>query len=217
MARRVDIHARGGAFARACGLVAALYAIAAGLPATSPAAVDVGHVPGVFGEPAVAARFWREQHTSDCAELAVADVVGEITGREPSEQDVTTMAETTPSVSGTGSIWQPWGFTDIQDVPILLGHYGITAENMRTDIDGLKRMLGTGRRIIAHVNAETLWNRPAHREIADHFVVVTGIDTWTGMVHLNDSAIATGRNEVVPIAVFEQAWATNRRAATITR
>lgn len=217
MARWLNIHSGGGAAVRALGLVAVAYGIAAVSPTAVPAAFSaISGEPATYGEPATAAQFWREQHTSDCGELAVADVVGEITGHEPSEQEITALAGNTPSAAGPGPIWQPWHFTDIQDLPKLLGRYGIAADNVRIDIDGLKRKLYAGQKIIAHVNAETLWNRPGMRDVADHFVVVTGIDTRFNVLHLNDSAIATGRDEIVSFAVFRQAWAPNGQAATVT-
>jgi hypothetical protein len=171
----------------------------------------------MYGEPAVAARYWREQHASDCGEMAVADVVGEITGQQPTEDEVTAVAENTRSTAGSGSIWNPARFTDIRDLPKLLSYYGIDADNIQTDIDGLKRRLAAGRRVIAIVNAEIIWNRPGKRDYGNHFVVVTGIDTRSGVVHLNDSAIHTGRDEKVSIATFEQAWAPNYHSAVVTR
>ncbi len=171
----------------------------------------------MYGEPAVAATFWREQHASDCAEMAVADVVGQMTGREPTEQQVTALAENTPSTVGPGPIWKPTGFTDIRDLPILLWHYGIRADNVQTDIDVLKRKLGARHRVIAILNAETIWNRPRKGNFGNHFVVVTGIDTRSGVVHLNDSAINTGRDEQVSIATFEEAWAPNYHSAIVTQ
>lgn len=51
----------------------------------------------------------------------------------------------------------------------------------------------------------------------NHFVVVTGIDTKAGVVHLNDSGIIAGRDEQVSIATFEQAWAPNHNSAVVTK
>ena len=78
-------------------------------------------------------------------------------------------------------------------------------------------MLGAHRKIIVILSAETIWNRPGKPKSANHFVVVTGIDSRSGVVHLNDSAIKTGRDEQVPIATFEQAWAPNYDSAVVTR
>ncbi len=209
--------------ARMLGLVALGYAIAAASPVLSPAEVHayrgaaVGSAVGMYGEPAVAARYWREQSTSDCGEMAVADVVGEITGRQPSEQEVVSLAESTSSAAGPGPIWKGRGFTDIRDLPILLSHYGIASDNIQTDIDGLEHKLGAGHRVIAIVNAEVIWNRPGKRDFGNHFVVVTGIDTGSEVVHLNDSATRTGRDEQVSLETFERAWVPNYHSAIVTR
>jgi len=172
---------------------------------------------GMYGEPAAAARYWREQHASDCGEMAVADVVGQITGREPTEQQITALAETTPSTAAPGPIWKPPGTTDIRDLPVLLWHYGIRADNVQTNTYALARKLREGRKVIVILNAETIWNRPGKRNSGNHFAVVTGIDSRSGVVHLNDSALNTGRDEQVPIATFEQAWAPNYSSAIVTR
>jgi hypothetical protein len=57
----------------------------------------------LYGDPATAAPFWRYQELDDdCVEVAAADVVGEVTGREPSEQEMVKVAQTTPSPSHSG-------------------------------------------------------------------------------------------------------------------
>jgi hypothetical protein len=149
--------------------------------------------------------------------MAVADVVGQITGREPTEQEITALAENTASTAGPGSIWKSPGTTDIRDLPVLLKHYGISADNIQTNTRALTEMLKTNRKVIVILSAETIWSRSAKPKSADHFVVVTGIDSRSGVVHLNDSAIQTGRDEQVPIATFEQAWAPNYDSAIVTR
>jgi hypothetical protein len=175
------------------------------------------HDLGMFGDPAAAAPYWREQHASDCAEMAVADVVGELTGREPTEQQITALAENMPSTTGHGPIWKPPGTTDIRDLPVLLWHYWVRADNIQTTTDALARKLRENRKVIVILNAETIWNRPGKRNSGNHFVVVTGIDTKSGLVYLNDSGISTGRHEQVPTATFERAWAPNYNSAIVTK
>jgi Peptidase_C39 like family len=221
-----NLRAKVATIARLVGLVALLYATAAASPLVYPAAVYAypgAPIPGangemgMYGEPAAAARYWREQHASDCGEMAVADVVGQITGREPTEQQITALAETTPSTAAPGPIWKPPGTTDIRDLPVLLWHYGIRADNVQTNTYALARKLREGRKVIVILNAETIWNRPGKRNSGNHFAVVTGIDSRSGVVHLNDSALNTGRDEQVPIATFEQAWAPNYSSAIVTQ
>ena len=63
-------------------------------------------------------------------------------------------------------------------------------------IGGLEQDLA--QRVIAAVNAETIWNASGNRNVDNHVVVVTGVDTKAGVVHLNDSGITRGRDEQVP-------------------
>jgi hypothetical protein len=177
----------------------------------------VNHDARMYGDPVAAAPYWRQQHTSDCGELAVADVVGQIIGDEPAEERINALAESTPSAVRRGPIWNLTADTDIRDLPVLLALYRIKADNIQTNIDDLKHDLAERRRIIVIVNAETIWNRPGNRNTANHFVVVTGIDLTAGLVHLNDSGVANGRDEQVPISRFEQAWAPNHNSAVVTR
>jgi hypothetical protein len=223
---RSTLRAKVSTAARLVSLVALVSATAAASPVVSPAAVlaypggpvpGAAHEVGMYGDPAAAAQYWREQHASDCGEMAVADVVGQITGLEPTEQQVTALAENTPSTAGPGPIWKPPGTTDIRDLPVLLWHYGINADNIQTNTAALTQKLGENRKAIVILNAETIWNRPGKRSSGNHFVVVTGIDSRSGVVHLNDSATNTGRDEQVPIATFEQAWALNYNSAIVTR
>jgi hypothetical protein len=47
-------------------------------------------------------------------------------------------------------------------------------------------------------------------------VVVTGVDTAAGVVHLNDSGSEDGRNEQVPIDLFTRSWDTSDDQMTVT-
>jgi len=221
------LRAKVGAVARIVGIVAALCAAAAASSVASAGAAvhaapgrssaNANHEVGMYGDPAAAAPNWRQQHTFDCGEMAVADVVGQITGHQPAEQQIAALAESTPSAARPGPIWNLSAGTDIRDLPVLLAHYRIKADNIQSTISALEQDLAEKRGVIVLLNAETIWNRPGKRNAANHFVVVTGIDAKVGVVHLNDSGIMNGRDEQVPIATFEQAWAPNRNSAIVTK
>ncbi|MDT5199758.1 MAG: hypothetical protein QOH34_1280 [Mycobacterium sp.] len=220
------LKAKVGATARSVRIVALLCAAAAPSLVTSAAAVhaapttqapNASQEVGMYGDPSAAAPYWRQQNSSDCGEMAVANVVGQITGHEPTEQQITALAKGTPSTAGAGSIWDLPANTDIRDLPVLLAHYRIKADNIQTSINALEQDLAEKRGVIVLLNAETIWNRPGKRNAANHFVVVTGIDAKAGVVHLNDSGIMNGRDEQVPIATFEQAWAPNHNSAIVTK
>lgn len=145
----------------------------------------------------------------------MADVVGELTGNEPTEDEVRTLAENTPSPNRPGPIYQEAG-TDFRDLAILLGHYNIPSVSGQIVAGSLAAELGAGHKVIAAVNGPILWRQAGDRSIANHSVVVTGIDTGAGVVHLNDS-LAAGPDEVVPMGVFETAWAAGGHLAVITK
>jgi hypothetical protein len=180
------------------------------------AALGANQQTGMYGDPAAAAPFWRLQHSGDCGEMAVADVVGQLTGREPTERQITSLAENTPSITGSGPIYHRRGGTDITNLPVLLGHYGIQSSLRQLTIGGLEQDLAQQRKVIAAVNAQTIWNTSGNRNVDNHVVVVTGVDTNARVVHLNDSGIGTGRDERVSLVVFETAWATSQKLAVVT-
>lgn len=181
-----------------------------------PPAPDADHEVGMYGDPAAAAPYWRRQHASDCGEIAAADVVGELTGRQPTERQITAVAENTAGATGSRPIWTPRQHRHQRLTVTALALLGQGRQH-QTNIVALQQDLAEKRKVIALVNAETIWNRPGNRDVANHFVVVTGIDTKAGVVHLNDSGIDTGRDEQIPIATFERAWAPNRNSAVVTR
>ena len=186
-------------------------------PATNTVAAS-----GMFGNPIAAAEYWQAQSLEDnCGLVSVADVVGEITGRAPTEQQVLALALHTPSGTNPGPIYAPVndpshangnGGIEMADEVVLLEHYGIksvmtdaTTHPDRTGLPALERYLTDNRKIIAWVNSAVIWNTSDQRTAADHFLVVTGIDTDTEIVHLNDPG-ADHADEQVSIATFTAAW-----------
>jgi hypothetical protein len=165
----------------------------------------------MYGNPQAAARYWRYQIGDDCGLMAVADVVGQVTGREPMQIGIELRGVFTKSEAHRGSVYKFDG-TSPEDMVMLLQKYGVqsqltTGNNMQT----LEQDLASGHKVIAAVNAETIWNYAAgqgQRSQADHAVVVTGVDTRAGVVHLNDSGTPNGRDEQIPLATFTQAWST---------
>jgi hypothetical protein len=184
--------------------------------ATGMTALNANRQVGMYGDPAAAAPFWRPQHSGDCGEMAVADVVGQITGHEPTERQITSLAKDTPSIAGDGPIYHRRGGTDISDLPVLLAHYGIQSSLGQPTFGGLEQDLAQRHKVIAAVNAETIWNTPGYRNVDNHVVVVTGVDAKAGVVHLNDSGIRSGRDEQVSLTTFEKAWATSHNLAVVT-
>jgi hypothetical protein len=70
--------------------------------------------------------------------MSVADVVGELTGHEPTEQQILAVAEQTPSDMNAGTkIYAPNTGVSVGDLPVLLQHYGIAAAANDTSGPGL--------------------------------------------------------------------------------
>ena len=188
------------------------------------------------GDPDGASQYWGRQHYDDCALMAVADVVGELTGNKPPEDEVIALAISTangrnsgtiytlPADAGDGGVSRRDQLPVIRDLPVLLAHYGVASVytndsvaaegGFPTGITGLEAALGAGKKVIASLNGETIWDIPGDRTIHDHDVVVTGVDTGTGTVHLNDSA-AEGPNSQVSVETFESAWMTSNHSMVV--
>lgn len=171
----------------------------------------------MYGNPGAAAPYWRYQHQEDCGLMAVADVVGQLTGREPSQVGIELRGVFTKSEAHRGPIYRFDG-TSPEDLVVLLGKYGIQS-NLTTgnSMEGLEQDLASGHKVIAALNAETIWNIGGQRTDPDHAVVVTGVDTDANIVHLNDSGTPTGRDEQIPMATFTQAWATSNDMLIVTQ
>jgi hypothetical protein len=206
-----------------CALRAPLFAcVVGGGPArpvnvaANAVALDADTQGGTYGNPAAAAPFWRLQHSSDCGEMAVADVVGKMTGKEPTERQITALARKTAGVTGAAPIYRRRTGTDVRNLPVLLARYGIQSSLDHTSIDAVEHDLAEGHKVIAAVNAASLWNIRGERDVDDHVVVVTGIDPQAGAVHLNDSGIETGRDERVSLTTFQKTWATSHDLAVVT-
>src|SRR5271166_6322593 len=137
----------------------------------------------VYGDPAAAAKWWRHQQYDDCVLMSSADVVGQVTGKEPSERAIIKVAQTTPSTVHPGSIYvKPANKknpnsgmgTSLRDVPTLLAHYGVDAKmtdadhaertGIPTGMETLEHFLGSGHKVIVSLNAEMIWHQPVEEK-----------------------------------------------------
>jgi len=201
---------------RTGSVLALIVAVAIGL-----AGVAHGDPNGqMYGTPQAAAPYWRYQYGQDCGLMAVADVVGQLTGREPLQIGIELRGVFTKSEAHRGSIYSFDG-TSPEDLVVLLQKYGVQSQLMTGNtMAGLEQDLAGGHKVIAAVNSETIWNYPlgqGQRTQADHAVVVTGVDTRDDIVHLNDSGTPNGRDEQIPMATFTQAWATGNDLLIVTQ
>ncbi|WAJ43974.1 C39 family peptidase [Mycobacterium sp. Aquia_216] len=219
----------------------AAFAVVAGVLALGLAGPAEAASGTMYGDPAAAAKYWRYQQYDDCVLMSGADVIGQVTGREPSEQAIIKRAQSTPSVVHPGSIYTtPTNTknpnsgmgTSFADIPTLLSLYKIDAlitnkahaakDGIRGGLEGIEQQLGAGHKVIVSVNAELIWHQPVENKDdngkprGDHAVVVTGVDTANNMVHLNDSGTPHGRDEQIPLALFVQAWEASKELMVVT-
>jgi uncharacterized protein YvpB len=186
----------------------------------------------MYGDPAAAAKYWHyQQYWTDCALVSSADVIGEVTGVEPSEEEIIDRAQATPSSQGPGPIYtRPPDPNDpnsgdgmwFRDIPTLLAQYNVGATISHGSLEELEQQLGAGHKVLASVNAELIWNSPVEEKdrhgnpTHDHTVVVTGVDTRSNIVHLNDSGSSEGRDEQIPLPLFVQAWDAGHHLMAVT-
>lgn len=210
---------------------AASATISAGSPLSSSATASPGAASGLLGDPAAAAKYWRAQSLEDnCGLMAVADVVGEVTGNQPTEDQMVTLAENTPSGTNPGPIYAPRndpshnngnGGIEVADLVVLLDHFGIKSlmtyavHPDQTGMPALQQYRAANRKVIAWVNSAVVWNTADQRTKADHFLVVTGIDTNKQIIDLNDPG-ADHADEQVPVATFVTAWQTGEESIVVT-
>jgi hypothetical protein len=199
---------------RTAGVATLLVASAIGLAGVARADGQM------YGDPQAAAPYWRYQHQQDCGLMAVADVIGQLNGREPSQIGMELRGIFTKSESHRGDVYHFDG-TSPQDMVLLLQKHGIQSDLTTGNSMGtLEQDLAGGHKVIAALNAETIWNYPpgnGDRTTPDHAVVVTGVDTGTNVVHVNDSGTPDGRNEQIPMATFSQAWTTSDDLLIVTQ
>jgi peptidase C39-like protein len=222
--------------AKTVAFAAAAVVVSLGLATPADAATGT-----TYGDPAAAAQWWRHQKYDDCVIMSSADLVGQMTGEEPSERAIIKKAQSTPSTIHPGSIYiKPSNTKDpnsgqgtmFADVPTLLKQYNIEAVISDKDhakktgvpagIEGVERLLASGHAVIVSVNAEMIWHQPVETKdengnpVSDHAVVVTGVDTANNVVHLNDSGNPKGRDEQIPMDLFVKAWDTSNELVVVT-
>jgi hypothetical protein len=210
---------------------AALLATGLGLAAGT---ADAAETPTLHGDPDAAGPYWSHQTLDDCMLMSVADVVGQLTGTAPTEDQIVDVATATASHFHPGAVYtvpadvddpSTWGDVSAEDSVVLLAHYGIGSAYTDDDVsvDGgpatgmpaLQSYLDSGKGAIVYVNGAMLRDEDGDRSASDHAVVVTGVDDANGIVHVNDSAPDDGRDEQVPLATFEAAWSTGGHGMTI--
>lgn len=166
--------------------------------------VQDGHL---IGDPTGDAQYWFEQAANGfCLPASIAQVVSEYTGISfPDEQAFVDIAnELGAFVVGPDGV--P-GLTLDGGVAIL-HEVGIPAVSGFGDLASLEAHLDAGYSIIVAVDSGELWTGEAQEDlVADHALVVTGIDLERGTVLLSDPGTPGGNLAEYPLGLFENAWA----------
>lgn len=152
------------------------------------------------------AAHWQLQTAEDCAEMSAAAIIGTLTGHTPSEAEITAAA-------GLIGGYDPAVGTEMSTLTPLFMSYGLVAAVEPSLTWGqVTTLLQHGYRLQAVVNGQTLWHDSGLRTdiapttVMDHAVVLDSIDQTRGLVHLTDSALKGGADEVVTSAQFASAW-----------
>ncbi|MCV7230560.1 C39 family peptidase [Mycolicibacterium komossense] len=190
----------------------------------------------MYGNPALNSKYWVAQSSSNCVLMATAMVIGQLTGKTPTEAQIVFEASTTPSVDPDRAGRNMYlGLksnegVDRQDAMKLLANHGInsTLTTYPGDPDAALEVVKAAldrpdQAVMVSIDADYIWSRldPRQRPTADvanttnHMVALVGVDTSTNTVYLNDSGWDTvnpatgrpwGQNEAVPLDVFIKAW-----------
>lgn len=181
--------------------------VASGMPNFDPAAANPD---AVAGDPAQSMENWECQGaTNRCTLYSQKFVIEELTGEEVDIEEFADIAES------NGWFTEEGGATAL-NMNKMLDYHGIDNEmSFHGKIEDIEQCLNDGGKVIVSVDSGEIWEGETDNAFvpvdgADHAVQVIGIDRTdpeNPMVILNDSGHPDGRGELVPLDVFEDAWA----------
>jgi len=195
-------------------------------------------LPAEFGDPGEYHSYWFFQgHNETCAPASVTQVIEAQTGINLHGEALVQheLAE----------LHLPSGNLTLPQAQTVLNHFSIPSElqdypnNPSAAVAQLEQYLHDGKNVVLSVNASPIWydsmtagNDKAAEglpsdEWADHAVVVSGINTQTGMVTLSDTGNPggmdlplvgnhDGNEEQVPLSLFLDAWEGSNYSMLVT-
>jgi len=166
----------------------------------------------LVGDPAGAAQYWFEQAANGfCLPASIAQVVSEYTGIAFTNEQAFVDIANDLGAFVVGPDGVP-GLTLDSGVAIF-HEVGIPAEAGFGDLAALEAHLEAGFSIIVAVDSGELWMGEAQEDmVADHALVVTGIDHERGTVLLSDPGTPGGNLAEYPIGLFDNAWGDSQHA-----
>jgi peptidase C39-like protein len=170
--------------------------------------------PKVYGNPLSGAKWWYAQTVGDCGVATTAVVVGEKTGKEPTDASAQKVAESLGA-------YTPGAGSNLFALPALYAHYGVSAAVGSHSLATVEDDLASGRAVVAAVNGATLWAADGFSDnipgpTPDHVVVVDAVSS--DYVVLTDTGIniPMARTETVTLATFKKAWSTSGYEVVVT-
>ena len=161
----------------------------------------------LHGDPSGDGAYWSKQTAAGyCVPASIAQIVHEFTGEHVTDEDVELVANEI-GIELFPADGEP-GMT-LRQAEAVLDEYRIPSDLQRGSLGTIADHLDEGRSVIAFVDSGEYWDGEMEDRDAEpnHAPVVTGIDTVSGIVYLNDPGAPNGRALAVPADVFEDAWA----------
>jgi hypothetical protein len=213
--------------------LARTFGVASALTIAPPAPSDIQ-----FGNYDANQQYWYYQgNYATCGMMAVASVIGQLTGTMPPQQEIINLAATTPSGVDIGKpIYSEPDGAKMVDLVKLLNLYGINAD--QTDfvngqrqlaLDTMTTALSQKQGVIVFVNNNAMYNAYAQTYLdsrvyppepgdgtSNHFVSVISVNTTKNVVYVNDSALLNGKAFPLPLDKFMDAWKTSGAYSLIT-
>lgn len=164
----------------------------------------------VVGEPATDMESWEFQgNTNRCALFSQKFAIEQITGQDIDIESFADIAEENGWFSENGG-------TTTLNMDKMLDYYDIDHEmQFDASLSDLEDALRNGDKVIVSVDSGQIWYGEANDifspgTVSDHALQVVGIDYSNPdapMAVLNDSGSPAGCGEMVPLDIFENAWA----------
>lgn len=177
----------------------------------APAADD----DSVRGNPAAWTLNWFYQQINGyCGPSAVGQIVAQYTGAT-----ITDPQELVDRAVELELMGDPSEGMTLPNIEKLLEDQGVPCTLTSSSLDDLRAKLDDGYGVIAMVDSGEIWHPDQETDeddLADHVLVVAGIDDERGVVILSDPGVPNGDQLEVPIEQFDDAWADSERQMVVT-
>ncbi|MBB5166983.1 transglycosylase family protein [Mycobacterium sp. AZCC_0083] len=170
----------------------------------------------VHGDPSLISDDWFLQRSSGyCVPASLTEVLSQVTGHRFADESVVV-----ERFAALGKPVTAQGET-LGDAETVLDSFGVESHvASNASLSDLEHYLDDGRAIVVGVNADEIWHgddtaaNPTGR--ANHALLISAIDEARGLVTLSDPGNPDGKNEVVPLEVFKEAWAAGENQLLVT-